>query len=91
MHVEFPIVGGHMLMGTDAPESMKFNIQFGNNQYINLESDTRAETRALFMALSAAGTITMNYELIFWGAFYGSCTDKFGVLWMFNCTEGVGK
>jgi uncharacterized glyoxalase superfamily protein PhnB len=21
------------------------------------------------------------------GAYYGSCTDKFGVQWMFNCTE----
>jgi uncharacterized glyoxalase superfamily protein PhnB len=24
---------------------------------------------------------------MFWGAYYGSCTDKFGVQWMFNCVE----
>jgi len=24
--------------------------------------------------------------MMFWGAYYGSCTDKFGVQWMFNCT-----
>jgi PhnB protein len=23
----------------------------------------------------------------FWGAYYGSCTDKYGIQWMFNCTE----
>ena len=24
---------------------------------------------------------------MFWGAYYGSCTDKFGIRWMFNCAE----
>jgi predicted 3-demethylubiquinone-9 3-methyltransferase (glyoxalase superfamily) len=23
----------------------------------------------------------------FWGDYYGSCTDKYGVQWMFNCNE----
>ena len=87
MHIELPIVGGHMLMGTDAPESMGFNVNFGNNVHINLEPDTRAETKKLFDALSAGGKITMDLQVMFWGAYYGSCTDKFGVQWMFNCTE----
>jgi PhnB protein len=29
MHVALPILGGHMLMGTDAPESMGFHVNFG--------------------------------------------------------------
>lgn len=87
MHIELPIVGGHVLMGTDAPESMGFSVNFGNNVYINLEPDTRAETKILFDALSVVGKITMELQEMFWGAFYGSCTDKFGVQWMFNCTE----
>ena len=33
MHVELPIVGGHVLMGTDAPESMGFNVSFGKYLY----------------------------------------------------------
>jgi PhnB protein len=41
MHVELPILGGHVLMGTDAPESMGFTLTAGNNIYINLEPDTR--------------------------------------------------
>src|ERR1043165_7731782 len=53
MHVELPILGGHVLMGTDAPESMGFTVTAGNNVYINLEPDTRTETNRLFNALSA--------------------------------------
>ena len=87
MHIELSIIGGHVLMGTDAPESMGFNVNFGNNVYINLEPDTREETRKLFAALSMNGKITMELQDMFWGAYYGSCTDKFGVQWMFNCTE----
>lgn len=86
MHVELPITGGCILMGTDAPEQMGFNVKFGNNIYINLEPDTKAETRKLFDALSAEGKIEMELQDMFWGAYYGSCTDKFGVQWMFNCT-----
>ena len=87
LHIELSILGGHILMGTDAPESMGFNVNFGNNVHINLEPDTRAETKKLFDALSAGGKITMELQDMFWGAYYGSCTDKFGVQWMFNCTE----
>lgn len=85
MHVELPITGGHMLMGTDAPESMGFTVAFGNNVHINLEPDTKAETDRLFKALSAGGKVTMELQDMFWGAYFGSCTDKFGVHWMVNC------
>lgn len=87
MHIELPIVGGHIIMGTDAPESMGFTMNFGNNVYINLEPDTKAETKKLFSALSAGGIVTMDLQDMFWGAFFGSCTDKYGVQWMFNCNE----
>jgi PhnB protein len=87
MHVELTITGGHVLMGTDAPESMGFAVNFGNNVHINLEPDTKAETKKLFDALSAGGIVSMPLSDMFWGAYFGSCTDKYGVQWMFNCTE----
>lgn len=87
MHVALPILGGYMLMGTDAPESMGFKVNFGNNMYINLEPDTRVETDRLFKALSEGGKIEMELQEMFWGDYYGSCTDKFGVQWMFNCAN----
>lgn len=87
LHIELPILGGHVLMGTDAPESFGFNVKPGNNVHINLEPETRAETKKLFTALSAGGKVTMDLQDMFWGAYYGTCTDKFGIQWMFNCAE----
>lgn len=87
MHVALPILGGHVLMGTDAPESMGFTVTFGNNIFINLEPDTREETDRLFAALAEGGKVDMQLEDMFWGDYFGSLTDKFGVQWMFNCAE----
>jgi len=86
MHVALPILGGHVLMGTDAPESMGFKVNIGNNVYISLQLDTREDTRKFFEALSAGGKVEQELEDMFWGDYYGSCKDKFGVQWMFNCT-----
>lgn len=87
MHVSLPIFGGHFLMGTDTPESMGFKVKFGNNMYLNLSPDTREETKRLFEALSNGGTVEQELQEMFWGDYYGSCKDKFGVEWMFNCSE----
>lgn len=87
MHIELAITGGHILMGTDAPESMGFKVLYGNNMYINLEPDTRIETERLFAALSKDGKVEMPLQDMFWGAYYGSCADQFGVHWMFNCVN----
>jgi len=89
MHVTLPILGGHRLMGTDAPESMGFKVVFGNNVYINLEPDTRAETTRLFNALAVGGKVEMQLQEMFWGDYFGSITDKFGVQWMFNCSSKI--
>lgn len=87
MHVELRILGGHSLMGTDAPESMGFKLNKGNNVYINVSPDTRKETERLFKALAEGGKVGMELQDMFWGDYFGSCTDKFGVNWMFNCSE----
>lgn len=87
MHVSLPILGGHRLMGTDATESMGFKLVAGNNVYINLEPDTRAETDRLFAALAAGGQVQMPLQPMFWGDYFGSLVDKFGVQWMFNCAS----
>ena len=66
MHIALPILGGHMLMGTDAPASMGFSVQKGNNVHISLHPDTRSETERLFKALSEGGTVTMPLADMFW-------------------------
>lgn len=87
MHVALPTIGGHVLMGSDAPPSMGFTMNPGNNIYINLEPDTRTETERLFAALATGGKVEMALQDMFWGSYWGCLTDKFGVKWMFNCAE----
>lgn len=85
LHIELPITGGHILMGTDAPVEMGFTVIPGNNMHISIEPETKEETTRIFDALSAGGKITMPLQDMFWGAYYGSLTDKYGINWMLNC------
>jgi len=91
MHVDLELFPGFHLMGTDAPESMGFKITMGNNISISLEPDTREEAKRLFTALSKGGKVTMPLEDMFWGAYYGDCTDKYGVQWMVNVANSKPK
>ncbi len=87
IHVELPILGGHVLMATDAPESMGFQLKAGNNMHISLEPDSREEASRLFDALSADGKVTMPLQDMFWGAYFGGFTDKYNINWMINCLD----
>ncbi len=87
MHVELPILAGHVLMATDMLESQGHQLRTGNNVTINLELEDRSETERLFGALSEGGTDTFGLQDMPWGAYWGTCADRFGVRWMFNCTE----
>lgn len=87
MHMMLELPCGHVLMGSDAPESMGFKIKQGNSVYIMLAPETRIETKRLFDALSQDGVIEQDLKEMFWGDYYGSCRDKFGTQWMFNCEE----
>lgn len=85
MHVCLPILGGHMLMGSDTPGTCGMTVTPGNNVHINLEPDTREETERLFTALSEGGTVDMPLQDMFWGAYFASFSDRFGIHWMLNC------
>jgi Uncharacterized protein conserved in bacteria len=87
LHVALPILGGHVLHGTDAHESMGFKLHMGNNVHINLHPDTRAEADALFGKLSAGGVVDMPLTEMFWGDYFGSFTDRFGMKWMINTSS----
>lgn len=87
LHVELPILGGHVLMATDSPKEMGFSLMQGSNMHICLEPESREETQRLFEALSEGGNVTMPLTDMFFGAYYGTCTDRYGINWMFNCME----
>jgi len=84
LHVELPITGNHILMGTDAPKEMGFTLTRGNNMHISIEPETRDEAKRIFDALSADGNVTMPLQDMFWGAYFAEFTDKYGINWMIN-------
>ena len=85
MHIELPILAGHVLMGTDMLASAGHELRIGNNTTINLEPDSRAEADRMYALLSedssenSGGLHDMD-----WGAYWGTCLDRFGIRWMFN-------
>lgn len=83
MHVALE-VGSLTLMGTDATADMGFDLKIGNNVYISLHPETRAEADELFTKLSVGGVVETELSEAFWGAYYGTVKDKYGVQWMFN-------
>lgn len=87
MHIALPILGWHILMWTDAPESMWFKVNFWNNINISLNPDSREEADKLFNGLSVNWIIEMPMADMFWWAYYGAFTDQFWVKWMINCIQ----
>lgn len=84
MHISLPIAPGYYLMATDAPAEMGFSLKAGNNHYIAISPDSREDATRLFNGLSAGGKVEMELQDMFWGAYYGSFEDKFGIRWMVN-------
>ncbi|MBS1660293.1 MAG: SRPBCC domain-containing protein [Bacteroidetes bacterium] len=84
LHVQLPITGNHILMGTDAPKEMGFTLVQGNNMHICIEPETREEAKRIFDELSAGGNVTMPLKDMFFGAYFGEFSDKYGINWMIN-------
>lgn len=55
----FLFLGGTILIGTDATESMSFKLIKDNNIYINLEPNRLTETQDLFNKLSEGGKVEL--------------------------------
>ena len=86
MHVSYDI-GGTTLMGSDMPSAFGPPVEIGNNFAISYQTDSRALTEELFAKISEGGTVTMELQDMFWGDYFGACTDKFGINWMISCSD----
>jgi PhnB protein len=84
MKIALPILGGHVIIGNDAPEFLGQRIQ-GNNVSMHLETDTRAELDRLFNALNAGGTVEYGPAEMPFGGYWGSLIDRYGNEWMLTC------
>lgn len=83
MHMALPIGKTGVLMGSDTPAQMGKQI-VGTNITISLHPESEKEADRLFKGLSAGGTVVMPLAKVFWGAYFGLFTDKFGIPWMIN-------
>jgi PhnB protein len=84
MHISLRISNGYILMGTDTLESMGQSTTQGNNFYISVQVESKAEADRVFKELSAEGKMEMPIQDTFWGAYFGMFADKFGIQWMVN-------
>ena len=84
MHVSLS-VGASMLMGSDVPSAFGPPPNKGNNFSISYDAQSKKETDDLFAKLSEGGVATMPPQDMFWGAYFGSCIDRFGISWMVSC------
>jgi PhnB protein len=84
LHVSLPLGNGQFLMASDCLKSQGHVLTWGNNNYISLSLDSRDEATRIFKELSKDGTVEMPMEDMFWGDYFGSFKDKFGVCWMIN-------
>lgn len=82
MHIALPIGKGNVLMATDALESMGHKVTAGTNFHLSISADSEEEANKLFAGLSDGGKVTVPLAKMFWGAYFGMCTDNFGVQWM---------
>ena len=85
MHVSYNI-GSSVLMGSDS-NPMQGNVSFGQNVSLSINAESKEEADKVFAGLADGGQITMPIQNTFWGAYFGMCTDKFGMMWMVNFDE----
>ena len=87
MHVGLELPDGQMLMASDMIEGMGPERVEGNNFSISVHPDSKEEADRIFNALAEGGIVTMPIADQFWGDYFGSLTDRFGVNWMVNYSE----
>lgn len=87
MNIQLPITNGHILMATDALESLGHKVDIGSNVTISLDLDSREEAERIYSALVTNSPDNSGpLAEMPWGALWASCQDQFGVRWMVSAT-----
>ncbi|GAA1972921.1 VOC family protein [Amycolatopsis minnesotensis] len=82
MHAMLETTSGFILMASDTPPGMAHNP--GSAISISLSGDDDEELRGYWAKLSEGGRIDVPLEKQMWGAEFGMCADRFGIVWMVN-------
>jgi PhnB protein len=78
--------GGLVLMGSDMCDEK--GLIKGNSVSLMLNCSSEEEIRTCYANLAKGGQATHPLENTFWGALFGSLTDKFGNHWLLNFDKG---
>ena len=82
MHVTLNLGNGLILFGSDSLENTPPIV--GTNFSLSINPDSQKEADQLMAKLSDGGQITMPLQTTFWGSYFGTCKDKYGIQWMIN-------
>ena len=83
MHVTLAAQGS-ILMGSDNLEGFGPPRQHGSNFAISVSPPDKEAADRIFANLTEGGTVDMPMQDTFWGAYFGSGRDRFGIEWMIN-------
>ncbi|MDF2157415.1 VOC family protein [Algoriphagus sp. CAU 1675] len=91
MHVCLRLSENVKIIGSDNLPSMGHVLKQGNHAYLSLDMDSKEEGERIFRELSEGGEVEMAYQKTFWGAYFASFKDRFGVSWMINYDLKAGE
>jgi PhnB protein len=78
------VIGGQLLMGSDAPPG---HFQQPQGFSVSLLVDEPEDAERIFHTLAENGTVKMPLQKTFWAIRFGMLVDRFGIPWMVNCEE----
>lgn len=87
MHGTLETSAGYTIMVSDASTGTPAPT-LGDSIAISVGGDDADALRGYWKKLTAGGTVDMPLEKQFWGDEFGMCTDRFGVQWMVNISQG---
>ena len=82
MHVALQLGKNSVLMGSDSDDEFSPGVTIGNNISLSVTTERKEEADRIFEDLCNGGRMNMQIGDVFWGSYYGMCTDKFGINWM---------
>jgi PhnB protein len=91
MHASLKISDQVKIMASDTSPSMGHVWKKGNHNYISIHPDSIEDGKRIFEGLSEGGKVEMEYQKTFWGAYFGSFEDRFGISWMVNYELKAGE
>ena len=82
MHVTLPIGEGTVLFASDTSEAFGPAPTVGDNFSLSIKVDSVEEADRVFKALADGGQVQMPLSDTFWGSYFGTLVDQFGIHWM---------